>query len=79
MKPEHKKVIVEILQHSGLLVGMIGDGTNDSAAIKQSHVGMSFANADAAFSAPFSVVGSDSIEVVQEVLIEGRAALQTIV
>jgi len=39
------------------MVGMIGDGANDCAAIKQGHIGISFAAADASFTAPYSVMG----------------------
>lgn len=32
----------------------LGDGTNDSAAIKQADIGISFTHADSSFSAPYS-------------------------
>lgn len=53
---------------------MIGDGANDCAAIKQGHIGISFASADASFSAPFAAIG-ESIGCVEKVLAEGKCVL----
>ncbi|CAD7972502.1 unnamed protein product, partial [Amoebophrya sp. A25] len=39
-KPDGKKRIVERLQRSGNVVAMCGDGGNDSAALRQAHVGV---------------------------------------
>ena len=33
---------------------MVGDGSNDSIAIREASVGISFVTADASFAAPFS-------------------------
>ena len=33
---------------------MVGDGSNDSAAIREANLGISFSNSDASFAAPFS-------------------------
>ncbi|EAR86806.2 E1-E2 ATPase family protein (macronuclear) [Tetrahymena thermophila SB210] len=74
MRPEQKRIIIEIIQSSGKKVGMIGDGSNDCAAIKQGDIGISFAAADAAFSAPFSS-SKDSISCVVRVLLEGRCTM----
>lgn len=54
---------------------MIGDGANDCAAIKQGDIGISFAAADAALSAPFSSRG-ESISCVEKILLEGRCSKQ---
>ncbi|EAR86811.2 E1-E2 ATPase family protein (macronuclear) [Tetrahymena thermophila SB210] len=74
MRPEQKRIIIETLQNSGIKVGMIGDGANDCAAIKQGDIGISFACADAAFSAPFSSK-SQSIKCVERILLEGRCTM----
>lgn len=50
---------------------MIGDGSNDSLAIREANMGISFTSADAAFSAPYSSK-SPSIECVKKVLLEGK-------
>ncbi|KAL4467819.1 hypothetical protein ABPG74_013154 [Tetrahymena malaccensis] len=74
MRPEQKRIIIETLQNQGIKVGMIGDGANDCAAIKQGDIGISFACADAAFSAPFSSKSS-SIKCVERILLEGRCTM----
>ncbi|KAL4456644.1 hypothetical protein ABPG74_000751 [Tetrahymena malaccensis] len=74
MRPEQKRRIIEILQSQHLRVGMIGDGANDCEAIKQGDIGISFATADAALTAPFSS-NDDSIKCVETILLDGRATL----
>ncbi|CAD8208856.1 unnamed protein product [Paramecium octaurelia] len=75
MRPEQKSMVVEKLQDLKKMVLMIGDGANDCAAIKQANVGVSFAQSDAAYSAPYSSA-DDSIDCVRQVLLDGRCALQ---
>ncbi|CAK64447.1 unnamed protein product (macronuclear) [Paramecium tetraurelia] len=75
MRPEQKSMVIEKLQQLNKMVLMIGDGANDCAAIKQANVGVSFAQSDAAFSAPYSSA-DDSIDCVRQVLLDGRCALQ---
>ena len=83
MRPEQKSQIIETLQKLNKCVAMIGDGANDcvlifikynKAAIKQANVGISFAQSDASYSAPFSYKGQ-SIDCVKQILLDGRASL----
>lgn len=41
MSPEAKATLVEEYQATGLYVGMVGDGANDSLALRSAHVGIS--------------------------------------
>ncbi|CAD8190017.1 unnamed protein product [Paramecium pentaurelia] len=75
MRPEQKSMVIEKLQQLNKMVLMIGDGANDCAAIKQANVGVSFAQSDAAYSAPYSS-SDDSIDCVRQILLDGRCALQ---
>ena len=50
---------------------MIGDGSNDSLAIREADLGISFTSADASFASPFSSK-SPSIKCVKQILLEGK-------
>lgn len=56
---------------------MIGDGSNDCAAIKQADVSIAFGGTDAGFSSGFQSMGSenDSIEIVYQLLKRGKCVL----
>ena len=41
MSPDHKLLLIETLKESNLTVAMCGDGVNDMAALRASHVGLS--------------------------------------
>jgi hypothetical protein len=78
MSPEDKGALVEALQAMGLYVGMVGDGANDTMALRAAHVGISLSQVEASVAAPFTYAVPDpSIDVIPRVLCEGRGALAT--
>ena len=76
MSPDNKAALVERYQATGLYVGMIGDGANDSLALRAAHVGISLSQVEASVSAPFTSMVPD-ISAIPRVLAEGRGALAT--
>jgi len=71
--PEHKYQIVKALQSRGLLVGMTGDGVNDSPAIKQADVGIAVSGAtDAARAAADLVLTKPGLNVITKAIEEAR-------
>jgi H+-transporting ATPase len=54
--PEDKYRVVKLLQSRGLLVGMTGDGVNDSPALKQAEVGIAVQNSTDVAKASSSIV-----------------------
>ncbi|MCG8670767.1 MAG: cation-translocating P-type ATPase [Pseudomonadales bacterium] len=73
--PAQKARIVNVLQHSDVVVGMTGDGSNDAPAIRLADVGIALGeNATAsARSAADLLVVDGRIETIVEAVIEGRA------
>jgi magnesium-transporting ATPase (P-type) len=76
MAPDNKAALVEELQATGLYVMMVGDGANDSMALRSAHVGISLSQAEASVAAPFTSLVPD-ISCVPKVMCEGRGALAT--
>jgi H+-transporting ATPase len=75
--PEHKYRIVELLQDNKHIVGMTGDGVNDSPALKKADVGIAVAGAtDAAKSAADIVLTSPGLTVIIDALKESRKIFQ---
>ncbi len=75
--PEHKYRIVELLQDKKHIVGMTGDGVNDSPALKKADVGIAVAGAtDAAKSAADIVLTLPGLSVIIDALQESRNIFQ---
>ncbi|KAA6360817.1 MAG: putative cation-transporting P-type ATPase 13A3/4/5, partial [Streblomastix strix] len=74
MSPDDKAHLVESLMDLGQMIGMCGDGANDCGALKTAHVGISLSEVEASIAAPFTSKEA-TVEAVEAVLLEGRAAL----
>jgi H+-transporting ATPase len=71
--PEHKFNIVKALQSRGHIVGMTGDGVNDSPALKQAEVGIAVSGAtDAARAAADLVLTAPGLSVIVRAIEEAR-------
>ncbi|MEV5321012.1 cation-translocating P-type ATPase [Streptomyces sp. NPDC052687] len=73
--PEQKLQVVEALRDAGRVVGMVGDGANDAAAIRAADigVGISARGSAAARNAADLVLTDDDMTVLVEAVGEGRA------
>ncbi|WP_262505876.1 HAD-IC family P-type ATPase [Streptomyces sp. TRM68367] len=73
--PEQKLQVVESLRDAGRVVGMVGDGANDAAAIRAADigVGVSARGSAAARNAADLVVTGDDLLVLTEAVREGRS------
>ncbi|MFD7439425.1 HAD-IC family P-type ATPase [Streptomyces sp. NPDC059861] len=73
--PEQKLQVVEALMDSGRVVGMVGDGANDAAAIRAADigVGISARGSAAARNAADLVLTNGDMTVLVEAVSEGRA------
>jgi cation-transporting ATPase I len=73
--PEQKLQVVEALRDAGRVVGMVGDGANDAAAIRSADigVGISARGSAAARNAADLVLTGDDLTVLIEAVTEGRA------
>jgi H+-transporting ATPase len=75
--PEHKYHIVELLQSSGHIVGMTGDGVNDAPALKKADAGIAVAGAtDAAKSAAAIVLTRPGLSVIIDAIQQSRKIFQ---
>ncbi|MFN2179606.1 MAG: plasma-membrane proton-efflux P-type ATPase [Candidatus Promineifilaceae bacterium] len=71
--PEHKYYIVDALQQQGHIVGMTGDGVNDSPALKKADAGIAVSGAtDAARAAADIVLLTPGLSVIIDALKESR-------
>ncbi|MFF8449469.1 HAD-IC family P-type ATPase [Streptomyces leeuwenhoekii] len=73
--PEQKLQVVESLRDAGRVVGMVGDGANDAAAIRAADIGVGInaRGSAAARNAADLVVTGDDLLVLVEAVHEGRA------
>ncbi|GGY99396.1 cation-translocating P-type ATPase [Streptomyces poonensis] len=78
--PEQKLQVVEALRDAGRVVGMVGDGANDAAAIRAADigVGISARGSAAARNAADLVVTGDDLSVLIEAVAEGRALWRSV-
>ena len=75
--PEDKYKVVKLLQSKGHLVGMTGDGVNDSPALKQAEVGVAVSNATDVAKASASIVLTEpGIKVILDAIVASRRIYQ---
>lgn len=80
LNPSQKEQIVHRLRENGHIVGFLGDGINDAAAMKASDVGISVDSAvDVAKEAADIVLLEKSLLVLEEGVMEGRRIFANIV
>jgi Mg2+-importing ATPase len=73
MTPAHKQRVIEVLQRAGHVVGFLGDGINDSPALRVADVGISVDTAvDVAREAADIILLEKSLLVVEDGVVEGR-------
>ncbi|XP_057712965.1 polyamine-transporting ATPase 13A3-like isoform X2 [Corythoichthys intestinalis] len=76
MSPNQKTQLVQALQSMDYIVGMCGDGANDSGALKKAHCGISLSELEASVASPFTS-SIPNISCIPNLIREGRAALVT--
>jgi H+-transporting ATPase len=75
--PEHKFHIVDVLQQRGHIVGMTGDGVNDSPALKKADCGIAVSGAtDTARAAASIVLLASGLSVIIDAIKESRRIFQ---
>ena len=79
LSPAHKQRIIRALQSKGHVVGFLGDGINDSPALRSADVGISVDSAvDIAKEAADIILLEKSLMVLEEGVLEGRKVFANI-
>ena len=79
LSPAHKQRVIRALQSKGHVVGFLGDGINDSPALRTADVGISVDSAvDIAKEAADIILLEKSLMVLQEGVLEGRKVFANI-